>query len=65
METTTPLDLVSPVPANLPRIAVYLPESVKADLEKLATAERRSLSSMVLVAIEEAIKQAKAAGKID
>lgn len=52
------------VPAKLPRLVVYLPEDVKADLERLANTERRSLSSMALVAIEEAIKQAKAEGKI-
>jgi tartrate dehydratase alpha subunit/fumarate hydratase class I-like protein len=52
------------VPAKLPRIVIYLPEDVKADLEKLANVERRSVSSMGLVAIEEAIKRAKAEGRI-
>jgi hypothetical protein len=61
----TSLTPVRPVPAKLPRIVVYVPESVKADLEKLATVDRRSVSSMALVAIEEIIKQAKAEGKIE
>jgi predicted transcriptional regulator len=53
------------VPSKLPRIVVYVPEDVKADLEKLATVARRSVSSMAVVAIEEIIKRAKAEGKID
>ncbi len=53
------------MPSKLPRIVVYVPEDVKADLEKLATVARRSVSSMAVVAIEEIIKRAKAEGKID
>lgn len=56
---------VSLVPAKLPRIVVYLPENLKADLEKLAAVDHRSISSMTVIAIEEIIKQAKAQGKID
>lgn len=53
-----------PVPAKLPKLLVYLPEEVKADLGKLATVERRSMSNLALVAIEELINRAKSEGKI-
>jgi predicted transcriptional regulator len=43
---------------------VYLPPETKADLERLANYERRSLSQMAVYAIEEAIRRAKAEGKI-
>lgn len=53
------------VPAKLPRIVVYLPENLKADLEKLAAIDHRSISSMTVIAIEQIIKQAKSEGKLD
>lgn len=55
---------VTLVPAKIPRIAVYLSEEVKADLEALANAERRSLSQMAAMLIEEAIARAKAEGRL-
>lgn len=51
------------VPTNLPRLVVYLPPETKADLEKLATYQRRSLSQMAVFAIEEEIRRAKAEGR--
>lgn len=44
------------VPAKIPRIAVYLDEELKDQVEKLAGAERRSLSQMCAILIEEAVK---------
>ncbi|MDX2239095.1 MAG: hypothetical protein NW224_00250 [Leptolyngbyaceae cyanobacterium bins.302] len=44
------------VPAKIPRIAVYISEEVKTDLEKLAFSERRSTSAMAAILIEEALK---------
>jgi hypothetical protein len=55
---------VTSVPAKIPRIAVYLSEDVKADLESLANDERRSLSQMAAILIEEAIARAKAEGRL-
>lgn len=52
------------VPAKIPRIAVYLSEEVKADLETLANAERRSLSQMAALLIEESIARAKLDGRL-
>lgn len=52
------------VPAKIPRIAVYLSEAVKADLETLANAERRSLSQMAALLIEESIARAKLDGRL-
>lgn len=52
------------VPAKIPRIAIYLSEEVKADLEALANSERRSLSQMGAILIEEAIARAKAEGRL-
>jgi hypothetical protein len=52
------------VPAKIPRIAVYLSEEVKASLELLAHAERRSLSQMAALLIEESIARAKQDGRL-
>jgi hypothetical protein len=52
------------LPAKLPRIVVYLPEEVKADLELLAKSHYRPVSNMVLSLIQEAIEQAKSEGRI-
>ncbi len=52
------------VPAKIPRIAVYLSEEIKADLETLANAERRSLSQMAALLIEESIARAKLDGRL-
>ncbi len=54
-----------PVPAKLPRIAVYLAsEKVKADLERLALSERRSVSQMAAILIEQGLEKAKKEGKL-
>ena len=52
------------MPSDLPRLIIYMPPEVKEDFEKVARYERRSLSGMALFAIEEAIRKAKAEGKI-
>jgi hypothetical protein len=56
---------VLPVPAKIPRIAVYLDESVRQDLTDLANVERRSMSQMAAILIEKALEQAKKDGKIN
>lgn len=53
------------VPSNRPKVMVYLPPEIKEDFEKLANYERRSLSSMAVFLIEEAIRRAKEEGKIE
>jgi hypothetical protein len=55
---------LSPVPAKIPRIAVYLSDEVKADLETLANSERRSVSQMAAILLEESITRAKADGRL-
>ncbi|HEY9664548.1 MAG TPA: hypothetical protein V6C65_39410 [Allocoleopsis sp.] len=55
---------LDPVPAKIPRIAVYLSEELKADLEMLANTERRSVSQMAALLIEESIARAKAEGRL-
>jgi len=52
------------LPAKLPRIVVYLPEEVKADLERLAKSHYRPVSNMVLALIQEAVDLAKSEGRI-
>jgi len=52
------------VPARIPKVNVYLQDDVKSDLERLANLERRSLSQMAALLIEQGIQQAKAEGKI-
>lgn len=56
---------ISNLPAKLPKVIVYLDPSLKSDLERLADKEKRSLSNMVAVMIQEAIDKAKSEGKID
>jgi CopG-like RHH_1 or ribbon-helix-helix domain, RHH_5 len=56
---------LSSVPAKIPRIAVYLSDEVKADLETLANSERRSMSQMAAILIEESIARAKADGRLN
>lgn len=56
MRTTTHAPLV---PAKIPRIAVYLEESVRQDLVALAEKNRRSMSQMAAILIEEGIERAK------
>jgi hypothetical protein len=46
------------------RISVVLPEQTKKDLEKLCEVERRSISNLVYLLIQDAIDKAKAQGKI-
>jgi hypothetical protein len=46
------------------RISVVLPEQTKKDLEKLCEVERRSISNLVYLLIQDAIDKAKAEGKI-
>jgi hypothetical protein len=53
-----------PVPAKIPRIAVYLSVEAKADLELLANAKKRSLSQMAAIIIEERLNELKAEGKL-
>ena len=50
------VSLISDVPAKIPRIAVYLDEDLKDQVERLAGDERRSLSQMCAILIEEAVK---------
>ena len=52
------------VPARIPRIAVYLQPEIKEQLERLAMLERRSLSQLAALIIEEAVKKAEEEGKI-
>jgi len=51
-------------PARIPRIAVYLTQQLKADLERLAAVERRSLSQMAALLIEQGLEKAKQEGRI-
>ena len=46
-----------------PRVVFYIPEDLKEKLEVLAANRRRSVSSMVLVLVEEAIKEAEENGE--
>lgn len=50
---------VAKLPSELPRLVVYLPPDLKDELAKLAAQERRSLSQMAVIAIENEIKRVK------
>ncbi|MGE5660241.1 MAG: ribbon-helix-helix domain-containing protein [Actinomycetota bacterium] len=45
------------VPSQLPRIQVYLEPELKERAEKLAKKQRRSLSALICVLLEEATKE--------
>lgn len=53
------------VATSLPRITVYIDPELKQKLERLATVERRSISQMVVVLVEDGIKKAESEGKLD
>lgn len=56
---------IESVPAKIPRIAVYLSsEAIKTELERLAASERRSVSQMAAILIEEGLLKAKQEGKL-
>jgi macrodomain Ter protein organizer (MatP/YcbG family) len=54
----------STVATDKKKISAYLEESVKEDAEKLAKLEKRSLSNLVEVLIEDAIAKAKKDGRL-
>lgn len=53
------------VPSKLPKVMVYFPPELKAELERLSTQERRSMSAMVVYIVEKYIEQLKADGKFE
>jgi predicted transcriptional regulator len=53
-----------PVPAKVPRVAVYLSEEVKEKLDKLAEQEKRSLSQMAAILLEESLLRAEQEGRL-
>jgi metal-responsive CopG/Arc/MetJ family transcriptional regulator len=50
--------------SNSERISVVLPEQTKKELEKLCEIEKRSISNLVYLLIQDAIDKAKAEGKL-
>jgi len=52
------------MPTNKGKVGVYLDKSLKADLEKLAAYESRSVSNFVELLIKDAVEKAKSEGKI-
>jgi hypothetical protein len=53
-----------PVPAKVPRIAVYLSQEVKEKLDRLADQEKRSLSQMAAILLEESLLKAEQEGRL-
>ncbi|WP_322744822.1 ribbon-helix-helix domain-containing protein [[Phormidium] sp. LEGE 05292] len=51
------------VPSKLPKVTFYLPEQLRRDLEKLAKIRRRSMSNLIVVLLENEVKQAKDSGE--
>jgi len=52
-------------PTKLSRVAFYLDSELKEKLEELARKKRRTLSNLMAVIAEEAIKDAQSKGEID
>lgn len=48
--------MTATVPSSLPRIQVYLEPELKERAEKLAKKQRRSLSALICILLEEATK---------
>ncbi|MEA5595767.1 ribbon-helix-helix domain-containing protein [Rivularia sp. UHCC 0363] len=46
------------------RVSLYIEENLKIELEKLAKVRKRSLSNLIEVLCEEAVRQAKKQGEI-
>ncbi|MEG4229139.1 MAG: hypothetical protein WBA89_06725 [Microcoleus sp.] len=63
MVNTLPPNNVSP--AKSPRVAFYPPPEIKEKLEKLASLERRSISQMALLLVEEGLDRAQKEGKFN
>ncbi len=56
----------SPMPSKLPRVSVYLDETLKQKVEKLANKQmRRSLSEMCAVLIAQGIEKAEKDGELE
>jgi CopG-like RHH_1 or ribbon-helix-helix domain, RHH_5 len=52
-------------PAKSPRVAFYPPPEIKDKLEKLANIERRSISQMALLLVEEGLERAQKEGRFN
>jgi hypothetical protein len=52
------------MPTNKGKVGVYLDKNLKAELEKLAAYESRSVSNFVELLIKDAVEKAKSEGKI-
>lgn len=51
------------MPAKIPKLGIYLPEKLKQVIQELAESERRSMSQMAVILLEEAIAVRKAKAK--
>jgi hypothetical protein len=56
--------MVVAVPSKKERITLYFEGQLKEDIEKLAEAESRSVNNLIEVMCKEAVRQARAEGKI-
>jgi molybdopterin-guanine dinucleotide biosynthesis protein A len=52
------------VPSKKPRVSVYVSESIKEDLEKLAAQEKRSVSNLIYAWIVDKIEESKTNGDL-
>jgi hypothetical protein len=53
------------VGTKLPRVGAYISPQLKANLEKLAKKEQRTLSNFIAVVLQRVIDEAKQKGEID
>jgi hypothetical protein len=58
------LNALPSVPARIPRVAVYLSEELKEKLDRLADQEKRSLSQMAGILLEESLLRAEQEGRL-
>lgn len=56
--------MTATMPTNKAKLGVYLDKDLKADIEKLAGLDSRSVSNFVEILLKEIVANAKAEGKL-
>ena len=56
--------MTATMPTNKAKLGVYVDQGLKADVEKLAELESRSVSNFIEILLKELVANAKAEGKL-
>lgn len=55
----------APVVTRKNKVSAYLPDDLKSDADRLAEVEKRSLSNLIEVLLQDAVDKAKRDGRLD